>query len=126
MKYAIAVVVGLILLGAAGALIKMLLPAGAGNKRTERADFRMSIDDVFALKQRGSVVVVGVITTGDLKVGDTLTVDTESTQIMVQVNGIELGFNNPVQSANPGDKVGVMLSGIDKDQIRPNALLRNH
>jgi len=126
MKYAIAVVVGLILLGVAGALIRILMPAGAVIKRTELPDFRMTIDDVFALKQLGSVVVVGVINTGQVKVGDTLTVDTENTQIMVQVNGIELGFDNPVQSANAGDKVGVMLSGINNDQIRPNALLRNH
>jgi selenocysteine-specific translation elongation factor len=127
MKYAIAIVIGLIVLGIAGVgLIRLLMPVVARRNGTDSPDFRMTIDDIFELKQSGSAVVVGIVSTGTVTVGDTLMVDAGTAKFVVQVKGIERGLSNPVQLAKAGDKVGIMLSGVNKDQISPGDLLRKH
>ena len=83
----------------------------------------MTIENVFAVKS--GVAVVGVISTGELGVGDKLVVDTDTTKIQVQVEGIELVFWNPVQRANAGDSVGILLTGVKMDQVSRNDVLRS-
>ena len=92
-------------------------------KATKPSDpFRMTIDDVFALKIPGTVVVVGVISEGEVKPGDTLYVETDSGQFPVTVEGLE-AYHKPLRSANSGNRVGIMLKGLNKEQISPNDLL---
>lgn len=82
----------------------------------------MTIDDVFAVILAGRVVVVGVISEGEVRPGDTLLVETRSGGIQVTVEALE-AYHRPLRSANAGDRVGIMLSGINKEQIPANDLL---
>jgi GTPase len=86
--------------------------------------FRMTIDDVFAVTTSGSVVVVGVISEGEIRPGNTLYVQTESGRIRVTVQALE-SFHQPLRSAKAGDRVGIMLVGASKAQIHPQDVLLN-
>jgi len=84
--------------------------------------FSMPIDDAFALKEKGKVVVVGVIDTGKIYPGDALLVKTEDQVIPVTVEALE-AFHKPLQSANAGERVGIMLHGVDKEEVKLPATL---
>lgn len=87
--------------------------------------FSMPIDDTFALKTEGETVVVGIITSGTLTPGDKLFVRTQSELLPVTVLGIE-AFHKPLTSAKAGDRVGIKLHGIRKEQIELPAILESH
>lgn len=85
--------------------------------------FRMPIDDVFKLTIPNKVVVVGVIQEGSVKPGMKLAINAGGEIIPVKVEGIEKGLSNPVNYAQAGDNVGILLAGISKEQISPGDLL---
>jgi elongation factor Tu len=76
----------------------------------------MPIDDVFALKAHGKVVVVGVIEEGAIRPGDSLTIQSGEYSIPVLVESLE-AYHKPLNSAKAGDRVGILLHGIDKDKV---------
>lgn len=84
--------------------------------------FTMPIDDVFALKIKGKVVVVGVVSTGEIHPGDLLTIRAGDNTIPVTVEALE-AFHKPLKSAKAGDRIGIMLSGVDKVQVVLPAVL---
>lgn len=84
--------------------------------------FRMPIDDAFALKLPGKVVVVGVIAEGEVRPGDHLTIQCPYSRINVQVEGLE-AYHKPLRVAKRGDRVGLMLIGATKEQICSGAVL---
>ncbi len=83
--------------------------------------FLMPIEDVFSIKGRGTVVT-GRIERGKAKVNDTMEIvgmkDTQSTVI----TGVEM-FRKMLDEGLAGDNVGVLLRGIEKDQVERGQVL---
>ena len=78
--------------------------------------FLLAIEDVFSIKGRGTVAT-GRIERGQVKVGDAgeivgLVTESKTTT----VTGVEM-FNKSLDSGMAGDNVGVLLRGIEKDEI---------
>ena len=83
--------------------------------------FLMSIEDVFTISGRGTVVT-GRVERGELKINDEVEIvglrDTQKTV----VTGIEM-FRKSLDSAMAGDNAGVLLRGISRDQVERGQVL---
>ena len=83
--------------------------------------FLMPIEDVFSIKGRGTVVT-GRIERGRVKVNDAIEiVGIKNTQASV-VTGVEM-FRKLLDEGQAGDNVGVLLRGIEKDQVERGQVL---
>jgi elongation factor Tu len=85
-------------------------------KRELDKPFMMPIEDVFSIKGRGTVVT-GKIDRGVIKVGESVDIvglrdKTESTV----VTGVEM-FHKLLESGQAGDNVGLLLRGIDREEV---------
>jgi hypothetical protein len=80
--------------------------------------FRMTVDDVFSIRGRGTVVT-GQIEDGSLKVGDEIRINGER---RVKIDGIE-AFRKTLKEANAGDNVGVLLHELGRDDIKRGDVL---
>jgi elongation factor Tu len=77
--------------------------------------FLMSVEDVFSITGRGTVAT-GRIERGRVKVGDTVElVGIKDTKTSV-ITGVEM-FRKIMDDAQAGDNVGVLLRGLDKEDI---------
>ncbi len=84
-------------------------------KRDTEKPFLMPIEDVFSIQGRGTVVT-GRVERGVLKVGEEVEiVGLRETQKTV-VTGIEM-FRKTLNEAMPGDNVGILLRGIEKNDV---------
>lgn len=81
--------------------------------KTIDGKFLMSVEDVFTITGRGTVVT-GNISSGEVHVGDTLFINENLT---TTVTGIEQ-FRKQMQSAVAGDNVGLLLKDISRDDIK--------
>jgi elongation factor Tu len=83
--------------------------------------FMMSIEDVFSIKGRGTVVT-GRIDRGVVKVGDPIEIvglhETKSTVC----TGVEM-FHKLLDQGQAGDNVGVLLRGIEREQVERGQVL---
>jgi translation elongation factor EF-Tu-like GTPase len=83
--------------------------------------FRMLIANIYSL--RDGVAVPGRIESGVVRIGDSLKVVSATEEIPVKVLRIEY-FQRAVIEAQKGTKpVGIVLQGIEHDQIRNRDLL---
>ena len=83
--------------------------------------FLMPIEDVFTITGRGTVVT-GRVERGQVKVGDTVEiVGIKETQTSV-VTGVEM-FRKLLDYAEAGDNIGVLLRGINRDQVQRGQVL---
>jgi elongation factor Tu len=83
--------------------------------REKDKPFLMQIEDVFSIKGRGTVGT-GRIERGVIKVGDECEiVGLRETRKSV-VTGVEM-FNKEMESGEAGDNVGVLLRGVEKDDL---------
>jgi len=83
--------------------------------------FLMPVEDVFSIKGRGTVVT-GRIERGVVKVNDTIEIiGIKPTQSTV-VTGVEM-FRKQLDQGQAGDNVGVLLRGIEKDQVERGQVL---
>jgi len=83
--------------------------------------FLMPIEDVFSIKGRGTVVT-GRVERGKVKINDTIEiVGIRPTQSTV-VTGVEM-FRKLLDEGLAGDNVGVLLRGIEKDQVERGQVL---
>ncbi|MBI4065240.1 elongation factor Tu [Candidatus Gottesmanbacteria bacterium] len=83
--------------------------------------FLMPIEDVFSIKGRGTVVT-GRVERGKVKVNDTIEiVGIKATQSTV-VTGVEM-FRKLLDEGLAGDNIGVLLRGIEKDQVERGQVL---
>jgi elongation factor Tu len=89
-------------------------------RETEKP-FLMSIEDVFTITGRGTVVT-GKIEQGMVKVGDEIEiVGLRATQKTV-CTGVEM-FRKLLDSGQAGDNVGVLLRGIKKEEVERGQVL---
>ena len=83
--------------------------------------FLMPIEDVFTITGRGTVVT-GRVERGQVRVGDTVEiVGIKETQSSV-VTGVEM-FRKLLDYAEAGDNIGVLLRGINRDQVQRGQVL---
>jgi elongation factor Tu len=83
--------------------------------------FLMPIEDIFSIKGRGTVVT-GRIERGRVKVNDAVEiVGIRPTQASV-VTGVEM-FRKLLDEGQAGDNVGILLRGIEKDQVERGQVL---
>lgn len=80
--------------------------------------FRMTIEDVFFIRGRGSVVT-GKIEDGMLRVGDEVLIDGKGP---VRVDGIE-AFRKVLDQAAAGENVGLLFEKLEKSQLSPGAVV---
>lgn len=83
--------------------------------------FRMTIQDVFSIRGRGTVVT-GHIERGVLEVGDFVWIKKPNGARGTEVAGIEK-FRRRLDRAGVGDYVGVILQDIGKDEVRSGDVL---
>jgi len=85
-------------------------------KRDVDKPFLMSVEDVFSIKGRGTVAT-GRIERGMVKVQDKVEIVGLRTEIKDTVcTGVEM-FNKTLDSGQAGDNVGLLLRGIEKNEI---------
>ena len=83
--------------------------------------FLMPIEDIFSIKGRGTVVT-GRIERGRVKVNDSIEiVGIKPTQTTV-VTGVEM-FRKLLDEGQAGDNVGILLRGVEKDQVERGQVL---
>ena len=83
--------------------------------------FLMPVEDVFSIKGRGTVVT-GRIERGRVKINDTIEiVGIKPTQSTV-VTGVEM-FRKQLDEGQAGDNVGILLRGVEKDQVERGQVL---
>lgn len=89
-------------------------------KRLVDLDFLMPVEDVFSITGRGTVAT-GRIERGVIKVGESVEIvgmmkETEK-PIMSTCTGVEM-FRKLLDRGEAGDNAGILLRGVDKEQIK--------
>lgn len=83
--------------------------------------FELMVEDIFSITGRGTVVT-GRVTSGTIRVGDEVTISPSG--IRTTVTGIEQ-FRKSLDYAEAGDNIGMVLSGVSRDQVqRGNTIVR--
>jgi translation elongation factor EF-Tu-like GTPase len=78
--------------------------------------FGMTVEDVFSITGRGTVVT-GRVQAGTVSVGEQVLLSRAGQPMLqVEVTGIEM-FRKIVKTAKAGDNVGLLLRGIQRDQV---------
>ena len=84
--------------------------------------FRLAIQDVFSITGRGTVVT-GTVDTGRISVGDRIGIrHADGSRTEVTVAGLE-AFRATLQSAGPGDHIGVLLQPLERDDVAMGDIL---
>ena len=90
-------------------------------ERPSDQPFLMPIEDVFSIKGRGTVVT-GRVERGMVKVGDQVEIVGIKPTSTTTVTGVEM-FHKLMDEAEPGDAVGVLLRGVDRDEVERGQVL---
>ena len=89
--------------------------------RATELPFLMPIEDVFGIKGRGTVVT-GRVERGTIKVGEPVEIirfgDTRATV----ATGLEM-FHKQLDETQAGDAVGILLRGVDRDEVERGQVL---
>jgi len=80
--------------------------------------FRLTVDDVFAIRGRG-LVTTGRVESGRVRVGDEVQINGEH---RVRVDGIER-FRKTLDEAAQGENVGLLFRDLGKADVRPGDVL---
>ena len=83
--------------------------------------FLMAVEDVFSIKGRGSVAT-GRIERGKVKVGEEIEIVGLRQSKKSTVTGVEM-FRKQLDEGLAGDNVGILLRGIEKDDIERGQVL---
>ena len=90
-------------------------------ERPKEQPFLMPVEDVFSIKGRGTVVT-GRVEQGVVNVGQEVEIvgikDTSTTV----VTGVEM-FHKTLDEGEPGDAVGVLIRGVDRDDVERGQVL---
>ena len=90
-------------------------------ERDNDKPFLMSIEDVFTITGRGTVVT-GRVERGQLKLNDTVEIVGLKPTKSTVVTGIEM-FRKQLDYAEAGDNAGVLLRGIDRSEVERGQVL---
>jgi len=90
-------------------------------KREVDKPFLMPVEDVFSITGRGTVAT-GRIDRGKIKVGEEVELVGFGTDKKTVVTGVEM-FRKLLDDGQAGDNVGLLLRGIEKDQIERGMVL---
>ena len=83
--------------------------------------FLMPVEDVFGIKGRGTVVT-GRIERGKVVMGDSIEIVGFGETSSTTVTGVEM-FHKTLEEGLPGDAVGCLLRGVDREDISRGAVL---
>jgi translation elongation factor EF-Tu-like GTPase len=85
-------------------------------------DFKLTIADVFVIKNRGTVVT-GQVDAGSVSVGSEVAV-TRDGQVLrrVKVTGVEM-FRKTVDTAVAGQNVGLLLDNVSREDVTAGDVL---
>jgi elongation factor Tu len=78
--------------------------------------FLMPVEDVFTITGRGTVAT-GRVEQGTIKVGDEVSLVGFGADKKTVVTGVEM-FRKLLDEAQAGDNVGLLLRGVDKDEVQ--------
>ncbi len=90
-------------------------------ERDTEKPFLMAVEDVFSIKGRGTVVT-GRIERGVVKVNDEIEIVGIRPTTKSVVTGIEM-FHKQLERGEAGDNAGVLLRGIEKDDVERGQVL---
>ena len=90
-------------------------------ERPRDQPFLMPVEDVFGIKGRGTVAT-GRVERGMVKVGETIEVVGMGETRSHVVTGVEM-FHKTLDEGEPGDAVGILLRGIERDEIERGQVL---
>ena len=90
-------------------------------ERPRDQPFLMPVEDVFGIKGRGTVVT-GRVEKGIVHVGDQIEIIGMKDTHQTVVTGVEM-FHKTLDEGEPGDAVGVLLRGIERDGIERGQVL---
>ncbi len=83
--------------------------------------FLMPVEDVFSIKGRGTVVT-GRVERGRIKIGDEIEIIGIKPTVKSVVTGVEM-FRKQLDEGQAGDNVGILLRGVEKDQVERGQVL---
>ena len=83
--------------------------------------FLMPIEDVFGIKGRGTVVT-GRVERGTLKTGEDVEIVGFGQTRKTVATGLEM-FHKTLDTTEAGDAVGILLRGVDRDQVERGEVL---
>ncbi|MBI2032069.1 MAG: elongation factor Tu [Candidatus Levybacteria bacterium] len=83
--------------------------------------YLMPVEDVFSIKGRGTVVT-GRIERGIVKINDTVEIVGIKATKSTVVTGVEM-FKKQLDEGEAGDNVGVLLRGVEKDDVERGQVL---
>ena len=83
--------------------------------------FLMPVEDVFGIKGRGTVVT-GRIERGIVKTGDPIEIVGFGNTVSTVVTGVEM-FHKTLEEGQPGDAVGCLIRGIEREEVSRGAVL---
>ena len=90
--------------------------AAAPSPATYGGGFRLTVQDVFSIKGRGTVVT-GHVESGTLRRGEVVRqTRTDGTTRDITVTGIEM-FRKLTDTANAGENVGLLLADLGRSDI---------
>jgi elongation factor Tu len=90
-------------------------------KRETDKDFLMPVEDVFSIKGRGTVAT-GRIEQGIVKTGEEIEIVGIKDTRKVVVTGVEM-FKKTLDEGRAGDNVGILLRGIEREEIERGQVL---
>jgi elongation factor Tu len=103
------------------ALMKALDESIPQPQRPLDKPFLMAVEDVFSIKGRGTVAT-GRIERGKIKVGEEVEIVGLKQSRKSTVTGVEM-FRKQLDEGQAGDNVGILLRGIEKDDIERGQVL---
>ncbi len=84
---------------------------------TNTVPFAFIVEEVFYIKPPvDRVILVGTVNSGTVRVGDSLLVNCQGTDVPAELDVIETIDRGPLQQAGAGEQVGLRLIGIRSDQ----------
>ena len=89
--------------------------------RPREQDFLMPVEDVFSIKGRGTVVT-GRVERGMVKVGQPIEIVGIKETTETVVTGVEM-FHKTLDEGEPGDAVGVLVRGIEREDVERGQVL---
>ena len=106
-------------------IIKLMEEVDAYFPQPERATdqpFLMPVEDIFSITGRGTVAT-GRVERGTVKVGDTVELVGLTNEVRdVVVTGVEM-FHKLLDVAEAGDNIGLLLRGVQRDEIERGQVL---